>query len=155
MLTLGPYYNWVMTAQPTPDQLAFIEQFTALNVTIGVPKSTMRLLAYLIICEDPDKTAEDIMSALDMSAGSVSASLSMLVEAGLVERVKQKGVRRPTYRVHPEGWNRAVDLRIKSIHAMALFTDDAYNAHPHNQRLADMRDTYVRFDEHLKKLPKK
>ena len=94
------------------------------------------------------------MRNLALSAGSISTGLGLLVDAGILQRVKHKGIRQPSYRVHPDGWNRAVNQRIKSIHAMALFSDVALQSYPQNQRVAAMRDVYVRFDQHLQKLPK-
>ncbi|HJP81724.1 MAG TPA: hypothetical protein VJ841_04990 [Candidatus Saccharimonadales bacterium] len=136
----------------TRNQLMFIRTFAELNATSAIPQSTLYVLAYLTICTDPEQPSVAIMQALDLSAGSVSMALNMLIAAGFVDRIKRKGERQPYYRINSEGWRKGVQQRIDAIHNLRMFADRARKVAPLNERVAAMQETYALFDEKLRNL---
>ena len=82
----------------------FVEEMGGLVLVHGTPRGLMRVLAWMVVCEPPEQTAADIQKELTLSAGSVSTSLRMLGDIGMVERVARPGDRHIYYRLWDEGW---------------------------------------------------
>lgn len=70
----------------------------------GLPRIPGRILGWLLICEPPHQSAEDLATALDISRGSVSMAMKMLLRNNAVERCTVPGSRRTHYRLRPGFW---------------------------------------------------
>jgi DNA-binding MarR family transcriptional regulator len=136
-----------MTAQPTASpssgwQLHFVEEVAA-NTDMGLPLSLSRIMAWLVVCEPGEQSANEIRSALQLSAGSVSTGTTVLVRDGLVRRRTRPGDRRIYYELHPEGWERLLTTRVEMLTRVHRVADEALAAGGDNQRLLAMRDFYA------------
>lgn len=76
----------------------FIEAMGLFFENQGVPRMAGRILGWLLICEPPEQSMQDIGTRLRASKGSISTTLRILVQFGLVERVSRPGERRDLYR---------------------------------------------------------
>lgn len=75
----------------------------------GLPRVPGRILGWLLVCEPAHQSAEELMSALQVSRGSVSMAMRMLRTAGAVERHHVPGQRRVFYRIQPGFWLREAE----------------------------------------------
>ena len=73
--------------------MQFIERWSRILATEGLPPVTGRLWAWLLICEPPDQTVEDIAQAIGASRGAISGAVRMLEPSGLIVRTKRSGDR--------------------------------------------------------------
>jgi len=81
----------------------FIEKWGILSERWGVPRSTGRVHAYLISSEK-SLCAEDVISGLGISAGSVNAALRSLAGWGLLERSISESTRKDYYQAVKDPW---------------------------------------------------
>lgn len=70
----------------------------------GLPRIPGRILGWLLVCEPPHQSAEQIAESLDISRGSVSMAMKMLAANKAVVRHTVPGSRRTHWRLRPGFW---------------------------------------------------
>jgi len=105
-----------MSAELTPEPVApdevvlgerarrFIEEFALSWETWSSPRMEGRIVALLMIIDEPYLSSSQIASLLKASAGSVSTSTRRLVEVGFVRRHAIAGDRNHYFRVEDDIW---------------------------------------------------
>ena len=130
-------------------QERFIEGVVT-SADIGLPPSLVRVLAWLIVCEPPHQSADDLAGTLGLSAGAVSAATSVLVRAGLVSRRRFAADRRFHYELHPDGWRRLLQSRLQVLAGVREVAEAALSGSPPaSPRLQSMRDFYAACEAQL------
>jgi DNA-binding transcriptional regulator GbsR (MarR family) len=150
-----------VTTTPMPHQDSapdwrrrFVEDMGGLILVHGTPRALMRVLGFMVVCEPADQTATDLQRELGLSAGSVSTSLRMLGDIGIVERVTRPRDRRIFYRLHPDGWELILEQRFRAFNEIRRVADRAVEAGGDEvgPRLTEMRDTWRFMEESAAKL---
>src|SRR5262249_53984399 len=90
----------------------FVEEFGLCFEQGGLPRIAGRILAWLLICEPHEQSAEDLACAINASKGSVSTMTRMLAEMGMIERVARPLSRRDLYVVRDDGWQHIFSRRM-------------------------------------------
>ena len=140
--------------------LHYIEEFGLFFEQFGLPRTAGRMLGWLLVCDPPHQTMDELTEVLQVSKSSVSTTSRMLIQSGLVEKVSFPGVRKDFYRVSDDAWVQAWSARNAQTMAMRqlakrgldLLPDDA----PERRiRLQTMHDLYEFLEEELPKLIKR
>ncbi|HET8866064.1 MAG TPA: hypothetical protein VFM80_10240 [Gracilimonas sp.] len=71
----------------------FVEAFSLKIEELGHPRIYGQILGWLLICDPPHQSFPNLMENLDISKASVSNVTRMLLERGLIEKVRIKGER--------------------------------------------------------------
>lgn len=79
----------------------------------GVPLMPGRVLGWLLVCDPPQQSAEELAEAVQASRGAISMALQQLQTAGAVERVKVPGTRRIFYRLREGFWLREAEEKAR------------------------------------------
>ncbi len=79
----------------------FLDQFSQMLETEGLPRASGRILGLLFV-EGGELTAEDFVTKLTLSRGSVSTAMKTLEMMGMVQRTKKPGDRSERFRLHSE-----------------------------------------------------
>lgn len=95
-------------------QASFVEELGALSHEIGVPRATMRITAWMMVCDPPEQSASQIQDGVQLSPAAVSAATRELIAAGMLERISRPGDRRIYYRLASGSWD--VPLQAKPGH---------------------------------------
>lgn len=106
----------------------WVEQVGLWAEHAGLPRSTGRVLGWLLACDPPEASAADLAEGLAASTGSVSQATRQLVATGLVEKVAVKGDRRTYYRVPPEALVGLLEAEVPRITAMRELGEDGMAA---------------------------
>jgi DNA-binding transcriptional regulator GbsR (MarR family) len=106
----------------------FIEELGGLVLDSGMPRAVVRVLGWMAVCEPPEQTTSTIGSELKLSSGSVSTATHMLVVSGMLERIARPGDRRIYYRLHPGGWERALQIRFQALVQLRKVADRALDS---------------------------
>jgi DNA-binding transcriptional regulator GbsR (MarR family) len=104
-----------------PEEAEFVERWSRILATEGLPPVAGRLWAWLLVCEPPDQTVEEISEAIGASRGAISGAVRMLEPSGLIIRSKRAGDRR-------EHWRTSPDAVIHSLEAKERQTRPSLNA---------------------------
>ena len=86
-----------LPASESPASLLFQETWPTILKSWGLSKTAGRIHAFLL-AEGTAMSQDDIMGALDISRGGASTQLSILEQAGLVDRLRILGQRHDQFR---------------------------------------------------------
>lgn len=85
--------SFVMSTEAYNSTFEFVEAFSLKIEELGHPRIYGQILGWLLICEPPYQSFPDLMDNLHISKASVSNITRMLIEQGLIEKVRIKGER--------------------------------------------------------------
>ncbi|MEU2040356.1 GbsR/MarR family transcriptional regulator [Nocardia niwae] len=86
---------------PTDAQLAFVEDLALVFERMGLVRMVGRTVGWLLICDPPEQTFNQIAEALRASKGSISSALKTLTTMRWVDKTSKPGDRRDYYSVRP------------------------------------------------------
>jgi DNA-binding transcriptional regulator GbsR (MarR family) len=136
------------------EQLKYIEELALYYEQTRQTRAAGRVLGWLLLCDPPHQTMDDLVTALQISKSSVSTATRQLIQVGLIERVSLPGERRDFYRIGAGIWTRIMqagvgqmtDLRQLAQRGLALLSQ----ASPERrQRLQEMHDLYTFFEREM------
>ena len=134
------------------DTQRFIEEFGLFVEGAGLPRMAGRILGWLLICDPPEQTMQDLTHALQASKSSISTMTRLLIQFRMVERVSLPGKRRDYYRVPPDFWERWLEESVSKVaefRKMAARGLDLLHDEPasRRQRLQAMHDVYLLLEQ--------
>lgn len=106
----------MMTAadrRPSEGQQRFVEEFGMAFEGIGLTPMAGRIMGWLLICEPPQQSMDELADALQASKSSISTSLQLLRRFGWVEPVAVPGERRSYYRLRPDVWTQILEFEMR------------------------------------------
>lgn len=96
----------------TDETSGFVEDLALWFENLGMARMQGRLLGWLLVCDPPHQSAEQLAEALQASRGSISTASRFLVSTEMVERVTFPGDRRIYYRACPD-WSALFHVQLK------------------------------------------
>ncbi|MEV6138521.1 MarR family transcriptional regulator [Nocardia sp. NPDC051990] len=136
------------TTAPTPQQLAFVEDFALVLERMGLVRMTGRAVGWLLVSDPPEQTFGEIADVLQASKGSISSALKTLVTMRWVDKISKPGDRRDYYSIRPgilpeltrQQSSMYTDLTQMTARGLALFDDpNGVGA----ERVRDMHEFFV------------
>ncbi|GAB3430998.1 GbsR/MarR family transcriptional regulator [Flindersiella endophytica] len=130
----------------------YVEEIGLYFAGVGLPRMPGRVLGWLLVCDPPHQSADELAAALRVSSGSISMAMQMLTRAGAVERYALPGSRRTYYRIRPGFWLREAEEKAKQAAEWRKLADRGLQLLPDDpddpdttraQRLREMRDMYA------------
>ena len=88
----------------TEEQLHYVEEIALSFERQGLFRMAGRVIGWLLICDPPEQTFNQLAEGLQASKGSISTVMKLLVPSRIVERVSRPGERRDYYRCLPGAW---------------------------------------------------
>lgn len=139
--------------QPGAEQ-HFVEEVGLFFAQWGLPRMAGRILGWLLICDPPHQSMNELAGALHASKGSISTMTRLLTQYGLIERVALPHQRRDYVQVRPGIWTDALHQRMLATAAFRQLAERGLTllADPdasRGERLREMRDIYAFFEREL------
>ncbi|MFB8274795.1 GbsR/MarR family transcriptional regulator [Nocardia colli] len=133
---------------PTPEQLAFVEDFALVLERMGLVRMTGRAAGWLLVADPPEQTFGQIADALQASKGSISSALKALVTMRWVDKISKPGDRKDYYSIRPgilpeltrQQSGMYADLTAMTSRGLALYDDPAG---PQAARVREMHEFFV------------
>jgi DNA-binding transcriptional regulator GbsR (MarR family) len=100
----------------------FVEDISLYFEQMGLPRTAGRVLGVLLICDPPAQSLTDLCEILQASKSSISTTMRLLTEMGLVERVASPVPRQVFFQFKSGGWVVFIRQRLKlwaSLHQIA------------------------------------
>ena len=129
----------------------FVEELGALGPEVGIPRAMMRVTAWMMVCEPPEQSAQEIQEGLGLSAAAVSMAARQLIAAGMLERVSRRGDRRIYYRLTSGSWDAPLDAKRRALGRLRQVADRGIKAAGGraDYRLIEMRDAFAWFEDQM------
>ena len=105
-----------------------VEQLGEVFARTGHQRIAGRMLGWLLVCDPPQQSADEIQQAIGASKASVSINLRLLQAAGLAQRVGVPGQRRAYYQMNLNAWSSDFKGRLGEITAMRKVADNGLAA---------------------------
>jgi DNA-binding MarR family transcriptional regulator len=139
------------------DARAWVEDLAMALERDGLPRMAGRIFGWLLVCEPPEQTLEDLAAALHGSKASMSTMTRLLAHAGLVERMRPPGTRRDHYRVRPGQWEALWRSRLEMIGQVMALLERGRGLVPRGRpearrRLEELHEQYAWFGKELPRL---
>ena len=93
----------------------WVEQVSILLERDGLPRMSGRIFGWLLVCDPPEQSMEDLAAAVQGSKASMSTMTRLLVGAALVEKVRPPGARRDAFRIRPGQWRQLWRTRVRML----------------------------------------
>lgn len=97
-----------MVMQLRDAERSFIEEAGVLFEKTGLPRMAGRLFGWLLIADPPYQSPSEIAEVLLASKGSVSTTVRLLIQIGIIERYVIPGVRHDYFRLREDALRRTV-----------------------------------------------
>ncbi len=131
------------------DLLRAVERFGQTLETSGMPRMPARVFAY-VLAEDSDRyTAAELAEGLRVSPAAISGAVRYLLDARLLFREREPGMRSDLYRVYDDDvWSKIMGARLPALDHWVEAIDEAIELigvdHPGGRRLVETR-AFFRF----------
>ena len=97
------------------EQACYIEDVALFWEKQGLPRIAGRIVALLLICEPPQRSATQLAQELGVSKGSVSSMSRLLLASQTIEAVALPGDRATYFRLSPDSFERKLSGRITTM----------------------------------------
>jgi hypothetical protein len=138
----------------SPERL-YAEEVALTLEAMGMPRSSGKLLGWLLVCDPPQQSSAELAAALDLSPASVSTGTRMLENARLIRRVPVPGTRGKVYEMVEDAMTRSTqDGRVRVMRDLmdrGLAIVGGQDA-PRGRRLRRTRDFYAFLDREIPEL---
>src|SRR5919106_2923964 len=134
------------TAPPTAAQLHYVEEVALGFERQGLFRMAGRVIGWLLICDPPEQTFNQLVEVLGASKGSISSAMKFLTPSGWVERVSHPGDRRTYYRFRPGSMLEATRAQSQHYGEFRRVLEGGLELLPdqpaRRERLEDVHDLY-------------
>ncbi|MEO0600975.1 MAG: MarR family transcriptional regulator [Myxococcota bacterium] len=96
----------------------YIEEVALFYEDLGLPRIAGRILALLLVCDPPSRTAAELTEELGASKASVSQMTRLLITLGFIERFGVRGSRAAHFRVRDDGFEAMFTQQIAALTAL-------------------------------------
>jgi DNA-binding transcriptional regulator GbsR (MarR family) len=135
----------------------FIEDVGILYGEMGFPRMAGRIFGWLLLCEPPHQSAEQLATIVEASKGSISSMTRLLIQTGMVERIGIPGKRDTYYRIRSGSWSELMRSRMTNLTAIRQLAERgleliADRTPESQQRLQDLRDFHAFLEREIPSL---
>jgi len=132
----------------------FIEDVGILFDEMSLPRMAGRIFGWLLICEPPHQSAEELATLVGASKGSISSMTRLLIHSGVVERMGLPGKRGTYYRIKAGSWSELMRDRMAHLTALRELGERGLVLMAGKdpklcQRLQELRDLYAFLEQEI------
>lgn len=132
----------------TNTEATFLEDISIRFEEDGEPHIAGLILGWLLICDPPEQSFNELVNELQVSKGSISNMTRHLENKRLIEKVRKPGERQIYFRIKPSAWEEVMNKHLevtKKLHRIAEKGIELLENEPEErkQRLIEMRDFFA------------
>ncbi len=142
---------------PDEQLLLYVEDFGLYFEQFGLARTAGRMLGWLLVCDPPHQTMDELVEVLQVSKSSISTTSRLLIYIGLVSKVSFPGERKDFYRISENAWvqgweaknNQTTEMKHMAARGLEILPEDDTER---RERLQEMHDLYAFLEAELPKL---
>lgn len=144
-------------SNPDEQLLHYVEDFGLYFEHFGLARTAGRMLGWLLVCDPPHQTMDELVEVLQVSKSSISTTSRLLMYIGLVSKVSFPGERKDFYRISENAWvqgweaknNQTTEMKQMAVRGLEILPEDDTER---RERLQEMHDLYAFLEAELPKL---
>jgi DNA-binding transcriptional regulator GbsR (MarR family) len=139
-------------------KLELVEEFGIYFEKVGLQRMAGRIIGWLLICDPPHQTMQELCDALQASKSAVSVATRQLIGLYLIERISLPGQRRDYFRASSDMWNRSFRARMHQLAELRELAERGLKLLSNDEqfkRLELMRDANAFMESEFPKLLEK
>lgn len=134
-----------------------VDQIALVFENGGYPPVMARLLAFLMVCDPPEQSSAQLVEYLQASKGAISQATRMLMQTGLIERVRVRGSRSAWFRMREGAWLKVVREEVSRLERLREVAEAGLRKleggpEARKRRLQEFRDMNAFFETELPRL---
>ena len=135
----------------------FVEEVSLIIEEIGQPRIAGQIMGWLMICDPPQQSFSDLVEHLGVSKASISNMTRMLLQGGLIEKVRIPDERQIHFQIKDGAWISVMENRMKSINSLRKVSQKGLELLENDpdtdeNRLKEMNKFYQFAEENMPKL---
>lgn len=136
----------------------FIEKFGLFfEKSSSFPRIAGKIFGYLLICNPPEQTQQQIAESLNIAKGSASTIIKLLVQTQILEEFTKPNIRPKYYRIREEGWEKLFLTKLQNLSIVRNLLGEGrtlLNKKPNElvKRIDDLDNLYGFFEKELPNL---
>jgi DNA-binding transcriptional regulator GbsR (MarR family) len=148
-------------ARNAEQQLAgLIEELSLLFEKSGMPRIAGRIVGWLVVCDPPYASIDELRHLTGASKASVSTMTRLLEHMELLERASVPGRRQILFQIRPGAWSHSQEAQIALIQRFSDIAERidralAGSSRERRARVLDMRENYRFWERELPRLIEK
>ena len=107
------------------EKINFVEKMALKMEAIGLPRIACQILSWLMVCTPSQQSFSDLIDNLNISKASISNMTRLLIQMGLIEKVRIQGKRQIYFQIKENAWVDVMEIRIKQILDVVEFSGEA------------------------------
>ena len=140
----------------TEKEANLLEEFSLTFEQEGEPRIAGLIVGWLLICNPPEQSFNDLVEELEVSKASISNMTRLLENKGIIEKVRKHGERHIYFRIKPRAWESILKrhlevtkkLRDVAAKGLKMMEEDP------DARTSSLREMKHFFDFSIETLPK-
>ena len=132
----------------TETEAKFLEELSVRFEEDGEPHIAGLIMGWLLICEPPEQSFNQLVDELQVSKGSVSNMTRHLEYKRLIEKVRKPGERQIYFRIRPSAWEEVMNKHLEITRKLYQIAQKGIDLLEHEseerkQRLMEMRNFFA------------
>lgn len=132
----------------------FAEDVGLIFERMSMPRMTGRVVGWLLVCDPPHQSMNELVEALQTSKSSISTTTRLLEEIYFIQRIRLPGYRHDHYRLIPGAWNTITKARLAQVSTIRTLAERGLNLLNHSspegrERLQEMHDIYAFWEQEI------
>tara|TARA_R110002124_G_scaffold45693_2_gene137937 strand:- start:1373 stop:1837 length:465 start_codon:yes stop_codon:yes gene_type:complete len=108
-----------MSEQMDQTKVDFVEEMTLKMEETGLPRIACQILSWLMICNPVHQSFSDLIENLKISKASISNMTRLLIQMGLIEKVRIQGERQIHFQLKNNAWVDLLEIQTQQIFSLA------------------------------------
>lgn len=129
---MRPYFNNMAKQIVTQEQKLLIEKLGVIYEKSGIQPAAARVLALLLVSDNPELTFEAIIEALGISKSAASNSINLLLTTNKIEYITKSGDRKRYFKLGIEQWQRDMQRSLQGQSQLADLLKQVLKQRPGN-----------------------
>lgn len=102
----------------------FVEEVSLIIEDIGQPRIAGQIMGWLMICDPPKQSFSDLVKHLGVSKASISNMTRLLLQAGLIEKVRIPGERKIHFQIKEDAWINVMENHLRSVNSLRRISNE-------------------------------
>jgi len=136
-------------------EIQFIEKYGLFfEKNSSFPRIAGKIFGYLLICNPPEQTQQQIAESLNIAKGSASTIIKLLVQTQILEEFTKPNIRPKYYRIRQGGWEKLFLTKLQHLSVVRTLLGEGRNLLSKKpkelvKRIDDLDNLYDFFEKEL------